>query len=71
MTGGPPTYVSSDDDVDVKAVGPRVSEGGGEREGLTGTEGGWQRPFFLVPPSGDREGEVELWWMEVAALVTE
>ena len=39
MTGGPPACISSDDNVGFKAMGPHVSEGGGEREGLIGTEG--------------------------------
>ena len=39
VTGGPPACISSDDGVSVKAVGACVSEGGGEREGLKGTEG--------------------------------
>ena len=39
VTGGPPACISSDDGVSVEAMGPHVSEGGGEREGLTGTEG--------------------------------
>jgi hypothetical protein len=39
VTSGPPACVSSDDGVGIKAMGPRVSEGGGERAARTGTEG--------------------------------
>ena len=55
-TCGPLACVSSDGSVGVKAMGPYVSEGKGER-GETDGDGGERRCHFLpVPPGGDREG---------------
>ena len=54
VIGGPLACVSSDGGV--KAVGPYVSEGKGER-GETDRDGGERRRRFLpVPPGWDREG---------------
>ena len=64
MTGGPPAFISSDDGVGVKAMGPHVSEGGGEREGLTGTEGddnvvsSWSQLAMVVARWSGRSGAV-------------
>ena len=57
VTGGPPACVSSDDGVGVKVVGPHVSEGGGEREGLTGTEGDGNVVSSWSHLAETREGE--------------
>ena len=56
VIGGPLACVSSDGGVSVKAMGPYVSEGKGER-GETDGDGGERRcRFLLVPPGGDIYG---------------
>ena len=55
MTGGPPSWVSSDDGVGLKPWA-HMSVKEGERGRDYGDKGGWQRRFLLVPPGGDREG---------------
>ena len=56
VIGGPLGYISSDGGIGVKAVGPYVSEGKGER-GETDGDGGERRcRFLLVPPGGDIYG---------------
>ena len=72
MIGGPPACISSDNGVGFKAMGPCVSEGGGEREGLTGTEGddnAVSSQSHLMEIEKEEEGERR--WMEVAAPVME
>ena len=62
MTGGPPTCFSSDDGVGIKDMGPRVSEGRGEREGLTGTEGDDNAISSQSHLAETEKGEEAQWW---------
>ena len=60
VIGGPLACVSSDGGVSVKAMGPYVSEGKGERGETDGDRGERRHYFLLVPHGGHRErGERE------------